>query len=998
MLYVKTGKFHPSLENELANFVRAVKDKNKLAPLAIIAPSNYIIRHLKRLLAEKIPDGVIQIRFYNLFGLALDLAKESRKFHYSHFIKDDNFFRFITSEFLQGFFGNEKYPYLSAARCSKGLAGALYEVIKDLRDSGVNPDSALEALKERFASKEIGGALEPHQEEKIADVLQLYKAYEVALKNMEVYDTADIVRIAVENVYNSATLEKFEHLIYYGFYDLVGVQLDLFQEIAKNYNTTLFYPLVDSEDYSFASDFFTKYIRGAAAKVEKTPSQSSQPSIKVFSTAGAKDEAWVCAKEIAGLLDAGYKPTDIAVVARTLEPYADIIEEVFEENLIPYNLSSPQRLTKHQLTKTIYKLFFAAKENFPRKEVMDTISSPYFRMEGEKNPLWDLLTIYVGIVQGADQWLECLAPWTQNDRGMRRLNEEDASGSNIGIVESSSTNVLYDGLKNLFEDFSAFPQNASWTEFTEKSKALLEKYIQPDDESREIFETIVESLDTFKLFDSYNPTTTKERFLDEALNLFDGLSLDNRVVNGVWALDAMAARALSFKAVFVIGLNEKMFPRLILEDPFISDDVRERLSFTLGNKLPIKLAGYDEEKLLFKMLCDGSSEKLYFVYQRSDENGRLKIPSPYIRSAIAIREPIRLHDKLTALQNEGRANILSKKETAILLGLNGISPDDNNFKNSENALKAIYSKDDLTGYDGCIEPADISGFLQRGLSPSSIKDFYQCPFKYFGRKILGIEKLPDDATLDNVDSLVYGKLVHKILANFYEEASDLNQAAQKAFLEYEEAYPVFIKGLWNIKKAEILEEMARFLDEDAKELQQSGFTPRFFERNAEADFRDIKLHGVIDRIDTKNEGDVLKFRVVDYKTGKAKDKPSIKEPQLLVYLLLAERILADDAKDSRMKKQKMTPHGASYYYLSKDGLEQKDFSVEDFSEEDFMGKLRLLKSVIAGKTFFIHPDHHCRWCNFSAICRKNHYMSSFRAKNVYEGNILWKTKSSAKEQ
>ena len=44
---------------------------------------------------------------------------------------------------------------------------------------------------------------------------------------------------------------------------------------------------------------------------------------------------------------------------------------------------------------------------------------------------------------------------------------------------------------------------------------------------------------------------------------------------GVRVLDAMAARGLPFHALTVLGMNERTFPRFILEDPFITDAVRQ---------------------------------------------------------------------------------------------------------------------------------------------------------------------------------------------------------------------------------------------------------------------------------------------------------------------------------------------------------------------------------------------------------------------------------------
>jgi ATP-dependent helicase/nuclease subunit B len=72
--------------------------------------------------------------------------------------------------------------------------------------------------------------------------------------------------------------------------------------------------------------------------------------------------------------------------------------------------------------------------------------------------------------------------------------------------------------------------------------------------------------------------------------------------HGVQVLDAMAARGLGFRALFLIGMNEKLFPRYIHEDGFLRDRHRLVLSETLGYKIDQKLQGYGEEALLFELL------------------------------------------------------------------------------------------------------------------------------------------------------------------------------------------------------------------------------------------------------------------------------------------------------------------------------------------------------------------------------------------------------------
>ena len=60
------------------------------------------------------------------------------------------------------------------------------------------------------------------------------------------------------------------------------------------------------------------------------------------------------------------------------------------------------------------------------------------------------------------------------------------------------------------------------------------------------------------------------------------------------------------------------------------DHIRRRLSEVLGNLIPEKLRGFEEERLLFYFLLNAARERLYLLYERSDEAGKPKVQSHYL--------------------------------------------------------------------------------------------------------------------------------------------------------------------------------------------------------------------------------------------------------------------------------------------------------------------------------------------------------------------------------
>src|SRR3972149_230257 len=97
------------------------------------------------------------------------------------------------------------------------------------------------------------------------------------------------------------------------------------------------------------------------------------------------------------------------------------------------------------------------------------------------------------------------------------------------------------------------------------------------------------------------PRFSQEEFVQAVQRRIEAtrVPIGTELVPGVRVLDAMAARGLAFRVLFVLGLNESVFPRVIREDAFLRDRERRVLETSLGYKIPEKLGGGDGEGLLF---------------------------------------------------------------------------------------------------------------------------------------------------------------------------------------------------------------------------------------------------------------------------------------------------------------------------------------------------------------------------------------------------------------
>jgi ATP-dependent helicase/nuclease subunit B len=92
---------------------------------------------------------------------------------------------------------------------------------------------------------------------------------------------------------------------------------------------------------------------------------------------------------------------------------------------------------------------------------------------------------------------------------------------------------------------------------------------------------------------------------------------------------------MSFDAVFIPGLAERLFPGKIIEDPIMLDGLRVKLNAGLATNEQ-RLA---KERLALCLAVGAAERRLYLSYPRLDlQQGRPRVPSFYALEAIRAAE------------------------------------------------------------------------------------------------------------------------------------------------------------------------------------------------------------------------------------------------------------------------------------------------------------------------------------------------------------------------
>lgn len=954
MLRVLHGPFE-ALEPAFLDALRELKGKR----IAVVTPSRRLADRLQRLAAVEGGLALLDVRFHTFFSLAQAVAADDPPS--ARLIADPVFHDRLVDQLLTG------------AR-ARGLAASVRSSLRDLIDAGV--DQA--ALEEAFGGDERLAAARP--------LLSLAGAYERRLSELGVLSSSGLTRRAAALAARSPTLAAYDELLYYGFYDLTGLQLEFFEAVASSCPCRLFFPYRRGHPaFRFADAFFEQKLMAHETSALEAPARpaldalfrpeappAAWSGLSVVSASGARDEAWAAAKEVLRLVEReGYAFEEIGVVARALEPYRHALVEAFREHDLPLELAGGEPLLRRPLAKAALNLLTLRLRDFPALVVDDLFSSPYYnRLARGPNPVynWRQAVRFLGIHAGWLQWRGKLE---------RRCEADLELSADFSIPKEDLAGLwrLVSGLERALGDEG----DRTWAGKAKAARGVLEAHLrlpeEPEPQETAAWEAVLGALDSLAGFDLLGAPCSWRDFLEAFEDKLRAASLDASAGRrGVRAMGAMDARGESFRALLLIGLKEGGFPRQVREDPLLRDEVRARLRHPAGYWIAQKGAGHEEERLLFWLSAAAARERLVCVYPRSDEAGRAEVPSLYLRelcraAGLSLAQAEAVPRQPAAKLERLEPALASPKEVSLRRALEGGG--DWPHLAGFNAWGPAGALDGLVGAP--------SEYLRRvrahGLSPSALDELAECPFRFFASRVLGLAEADEASEKGEFASWVRGKIYHAALERFYRRLAEdgwdgeeraLTAAVDSVFREYDwqgmGVYPV----LWQAERDVISERLADFTRWDLAEIRKSGLKPKWLEKRLEGPLPgapDWRAQGVADRVDVDEDG--KRYRVIDYKLRARKGLAH----QLPLYAELAGRLLGPG----------WTLAGSRLYYLEDDErVGEGELDAEAFK----LAAAAAAKRIAEGR-FPIRPDDnehgHCARCDFSLLCRRSHGPSRRRA-------------------
>ncbi|MDE6265776.1 MAG: PD-(D/E)XK nuclease family protein [Muribaculaceae bacterium] len=469
--------------------------------------------------------------------------------------------------------------------------------------------------------------------------------------------------------------------------------------------------------------------------------------------------------------------------------------------------------------------------------------------------------------------------------------------------------------------------------------------------------------------------------------LTDGetVNFEGNPLDGVQMMGVLETRALDFDNLFILSMNDGIFPRNTRQNSFIPNDMRGAYGMSTTERHEAVYAYY-----FYRLISRAG--RVWLIYDSRSANGGGEV-SHYINQLKYLLTPpdMKFISKTYQIKPVEPRTIEIPKvsdKTGIMKD-NDIMEKINRFRDPDNP---------------------------RYLSPTSISRFLECPLGFFLEYIADYRE-PDEIK-DFIDASKWGTIVHLAMENLYTIMSRKTQ----------QITPVILRQLLHSQRSLIEREVVRaYMKEFLKQELAEGAAPRLssltganallaemimmmvckiIEREAESEFfgnfefikgemkfeeriklsddLSVNVKGSIDRVDrtfTPDGQEVIKL--IDYKTGSAVNEiDSVEEifekhdNKAVIQLLLYCNGYAVKNKFSGIIKPvvykiKTLPTEPLVHIVS-----NEDGQIDDYRKVNatFLEAFRKAISPLFDPNVpFTQAtdDDACRYCKFTGICDRN---------------------------
>lgn len=749
--------------------------------------------------------------------------------------------------------------------------------------------------------------------------------------------------------------------------------------IARNNNIKCEKTVFLNEIHKFKNEEL-KHIEENIYKIPYTTYEKGINNINLFLATNAYSEIENVAKQITKLVkNNNYRYRDISVITKNLNTYSSVIKAIFKAYRIPVFIDEKKELSQNIFIKYIMSILDIYAKSWSYDSVMNYIKTGFLNLDYDEIYMFENYCRKWGIK--GSKWYQ--GEWNFGDE--TKQNKEQLN--RIKLLREKIINPLVKLKEDIIKNKTVGKITKGIYKFlieNEVDKILISKqeilesegYIELAKEQELSWNIVINVLDELNMIFGEQKISFEKymNLIRIGLNS-SGLGRIPQTQDQVIIGDIERSRTHKVKAIFILGMNDGVFPTLHKDEGFLGDEDRKKLK-----EKGIELAKgtlealYEDNFSIYKAFCT-AEEKLFLSYTSTNSDGSS------LRPSILIGKIKKIFPKL-----KEESNIIYEKEeiisdnscfdeliTNLAKFRNGEKIDKIWFKiyealsrnekwkyKLEGAIKALNYKnkpenitkeniDKLYGntlnttvsrleqYKSC----SFSYYLKYGLklqessefkvqmvdTGNFMHDIIDSFFKSIREKELNIKSITDNEIYEVIDEIIERKL--SISKNYVFTSTD--------------KYKVLTRRL----KRVILKSM-KYIIESLKESDFEVFGSEL-EFKKGKDYEPIRLElengkkveitGKIDRIDLAQNENGEYIRIIDYKSSvKNIDLNEVVaglQIQLLTYL------------DATCKIEEMMPAGILYFSLIDPIIKADKYMTDEQIEEEIKKKFKMNGLILA---------------------------------------------------
>ncbi|MCX7612533.1 MAG: exodeoxyribonuclease V subunit gamma [Ignavibacterium sp.] len=1003
--------------------------KRKFDEVLIIFPTNRKVRYYtKHLLEISECNSVANLKIHTLSTFSFAIFNEL--YRYNYFLLDDATAIIKLKKIIQ----KERLKYFRFDEDSaNGILFEIKNVISDFKKKGITAD----VLENDLDS--LTGA----EKDKVEDIIKIYRIYKSECLTKKLFELGDIYEIIVQantSIFNRAFQQifpKVDFILIDEFDEFSNLEikiLDMISLLVENFFIKIDYKKDNDELFGHIKKTVNKLKAAGFYEYEESHQKSSGKflskikkhlftysikkiesdiKLQIHTAQNRNEEVVFIAKTLKKfLINSNYSPERICVAFNNISKYSKIIDEVFDDFGIPYNLTDRFLLSNSPPIISLISFLEIVENDFYYKNIFRALSGIWIEIPNIDKLNLVVVSSNLKIISGYENWI------TKIENVLRDYDSNFDTDFNF-LPKELYQKALED-IKTIHSYLSPFEVQLTPNEFLEQitnllikldllSKCVNESGIFTEKNSRALtkFIELLNNLIKIIEIEYGNKKQSLSFYIDNIKSATQFTRYNVKEKSGIIVTSVDEIRGLNFDLLIIGGLIDGDFPSRYSPEILIPDKYK---IFEEGHLL--------QERYRFYQALKTVNDRIILTYPKNDDEVNVTISS-ILKDLNSIVDIETLNDDkgLICSNYEIRKNILVDD-------LCNLRKDE--LFNHKIELENLRQKIDLDKKRRLtpFEVSPFNGFIKindqfkdliysacTNFSSTTLEEYVKCPFQFFLKRIIKLKALKEP--VEEVESIEIGRLLHSILFEFYNEINERNLMVQECS---DQSFNQFLDLIFSIAERKVKKEsfdnshsffelekifgingnreysiLYKFLQEERK--IKYGFQPKFFEKkfggyeySSVVKVDDINIQGSIDRIDINFEKKL--FSVIDYKLrGKNISKDEITEGislQLPLYLFAAKKILEYELKDyyepfsaeiyslkfSEKDFGRKIIHNSSARNMTSDKLVEINNQMINIFIETIKNSVEKIKNGEFNLSKLKNrEDKVCNYCDFISVCR-----------------------------